>query len=200
MVDFDKLRQNKSGIFTLSLTQEPGDLETVDRDLKIKSTTGDYEGIIDFWFFVDAVIGGLAAAIKYEESEIPTDATNFDIMGYMETIGVHNDDEDEDIAEVFNTSAVTITGVNVKAEQTHCTTRKKTIIDVVLAVRDDALRLYGGPTGHESFLLKHTNGDAVNVGDLCREGWWACAGTQGRWDSLFVPPESMKRAVEILKL
>jgi len=198
MVDFDKLlkesKHRRSGQIILMLTQEPGDLETVDRDLKVTTASGDFSGIAWLHCYIDAV--GLAAAIDYEKLGIPNDVTDFSIDGHMQLRACHpENDEDEFIIE-----SLIFTGVSVKAERTHCTTKKgkKTVIDVVLALRGDAVQLYGGPTGAESFVV-HGSGNA-DLDRLKEKGWWACAGTQDRWDSLFVPPESMKRAMEVLKL
>lgn len=51
----------------------------------------------------------------------------------------------------------------------------------------------GGVTGYESFYLE----DAL-ISDLCARGWSACAGTEGRWDSMFISGAEMRRALEAL--
>ena len=42
----------------------------------------------------------------------------------------------------------------------------------------------GGVTGFESFMVKDMNFST---------GWYACAGTEGRWDTLFIPAEEMQK-------
>ncbi len=49
----------------------------------------------------------------------------------------------------------------------------------------------GGVTGYESVRC-----DKIIDRD---KGWWACAGTKGRWDSLFVPLESLRIIVKELR-
>ena len=45
-------------------------------------------------------------------------------------------------------------------------------------------RTKGGVTGFESLSVKN----------MCagKGGWWACAGTKGRWDSLYVPADQIE--------
>lgn len=52
----------------------------------------------------------------------------------------------------------------------------------------------GGPTGYESCYLSNGPGDG-HIEDLIEKGWRACAGTIGRYDSLFVPGESIQKVV-----
>jgi hypothetical protein len=49
----------------------------------------------------------------------------------------------------------------------------------------------GGVTGWESFFVTDRNLRAT-----CLDGWNACAGTRGRWDSLFIPPDQMRLAFD----
>jgi hypothetical protein len=50
--------------------------------------------------------------------------------------------------------------------------------------------LEGGVTGYESMYL-----ESPNVEEVLAHGWNACAGTVGRWDALFIPPESIQRVL-----
>lgn len=43
-----------------------------------------------------------------------------------------------------------------------------------------------GVTGYESFLLTNTDKKIFSV------GWHACAGTKGRWDTLYIPADQMQ--------
>jgi hypothetical protein len=51
----------------------------------------------------------------------------------------------------------------------------------------------GAVTGYESFQLT-----TEAISRTSKEGWWACAGTQYRWDSLFIPAEEMTKALREL--
>jgi len=55
-----------------------------------------------------------------------------------------------------------------------------------------------GVTGYESLIV--TGPGAADLERLCEVGWWACAGTTGCWDSLFVHPLQLKRVFEDLGL
>lgn len=55
-------------------------------------------------------------------------------------------------------------------------------------------QLIGGPTGYESFYI-----DDYAEENMPMFGWLACAGTQNRWDNLFIPAEEMKKAFDKLK-
>jgi hypothetical protein len=67
-------------------------------------------------------------------------------------------------------------------------------VEVSYEVTDGVLNLIGGPTGYESFCIK----DAT-ISRMTEKGWWACAGTKDRWDSVFIPAEEMRKAFETLK-
>lgn len=45
------------------------------------------------------------------------------------------------------------------------------------------VELDNGVTGYESFCLEGPS--AVDVDKMKCNGWWACAGTPGRWDALY---------------
>jgi hypothetical protein len=47
-----------------------------------------------------------------------------------------------------------------------------------------------GVTGYESFEISPESFEQIS-----REGWRACAGTEKRWDSLFIPAEQMTIAL-----
>jgi hypothetical protein len=87
-------------------------------------------------------------------------------------------------------------------------------VEIVLALESPGFRAdgphhtlaveEGGPTGYERMYIA-LPGDtfkehALTVEDISRTGWLACAGTDGRWDRLFIPPASMGAALsELLK-
>ena len=84
----------------------------------------------------------------------------------------------------------------VDAVRTSCTTGKETVVQITFVVRpghgdrdwffiDD-----GGPTGYESIPVASVR-RAIEEG----KGWSACHGTEGRWDGLFVPLESLRAAL-----
>lgn len=88
----------------------------------------------------------------------------------------------------------------VKGERTHCVTGEKRAVRCLLEIQTgphgiDALAIVeGGPTGHEGFYMTKRT---LNI--MGGHGWWACAGTKGRWDSLFIDAENMKAAAEWIK-
>ena len=79
----------------------------------------------------------------------------------------------------------------VKARRIDCmTTQSKTVNLEVEVKYSETLKAYwvyitkGGVTGFESLSVKN----------MCagKGGWWACAGTKGRWDSLYVPADQIE--------
>ena len=58
------------------------------------------------------------------------------------------------------------------------------------------VRLIGGPTGHESFVL---NKKAPPVNAIARNGWLACAGSNS-WARCDIQSHEMKRAMTALGL
>jgi hypothetical protein len=52
----------------------------------------------------------------------------------------------------------------------------------------------GGVTGYESFCISKVDLDETEKTKerMLKDGWSACAGTEGRWDRLFIPADSMK--------
>lgn len=92
--------------------------------------------------------------------------------------------------------------VTVDAVRTNCHTGEvKTAWPIVLVVRPgfgDQDWLFidgGGVTGYESIPV-------TSVEDAIRQGkaWSACHGTEGRWDGLLVPVESLRAARDALAL
>lgn len=62
----------------------------------------------------------------------------------------------------------------------------------------------GGPTGYERIYIQLPGDEpglsVATIWDLSQNGWVACAGTSGRWDRLFIPPESLGPALaELVK-
>ncbi len=52
----------------------------------------------------------------------------------------------------------------------------------------------GGVTGYESFQLTD-----IAIEEASKTGWYACAGTHNRWDTLYIPPEEMRKALQELR-
>lgn len=65
-------------------------------------------------------------------------------------------------------------------------------LDPAYADKPPVLHVYGGPTGYESVYL-----DAETGAKFMSEGWVACAGIVGRWDSLFVPAEAIIKVLSV---
>lgn len=87
----------------------------------------------------------------------------------------------------------------VRGVRTHQTTELQSIVPLkveccfnggkpVVTIAD------GGVTGAESVYFDD------HFLYACEKGWWACAGTPGRWDSLFVPAKEMRVVFEKLGL
>jgi len=93
-------------------------------------------------------------------------------------------------------------GVKVTAVRTNCMTGIVKDIEVLVMKSFYAGSLNewqisitsGAVTGYESMLVK-------NVYKVANDntGWHACAGTKGRWDTLFLPATSMMKIAEWLK-
>ena len=73
----------------------------------------------------------------------------------------------------------------VYGTRTNCTTGEKKTVDLFVELRYskslDTWWLHivrGGVTGYESIELSKIV--------ECKEGWHACAGTKGQWDTLFI--------------
>lgn len=85
----------------------------------------------------------------------------------------------------------------IKGFRTNCITGHKEEVSLkyLFETRPDGrtiFTLFGGVTGYESFTI-----DEYLDLDMCfSKGWYACAGTKGRWDSLFIPAEEMVSAFE----
>ena len=82
----------------------------------------------------------------------------------------------------------------LKAIRTNCRTGVETIVKVTLEKEyHESLDSWwwqitkGGVTGYESIKINDTDDD---------RGWWACAGTKGRWDSLHISSDEMKKLTE----
>jgi len=86
----------------------------------------------------------------------------------------------------------------IKGIRTNCVTGAEKENELEYEIREvgwkpnsKAFFLHGGVTGYESFLLED-----VDVQWMAEKGWRACAGTQNRWDSLYIPAEEMRRVFE----
>lgn len=87
----------------------------------------------------------------------------------------------------------------VTGEITCCRTGKTKLQEVAFELGNGSYGniLYirkGGVTGYESFYVKDYH-DPEH-----KRGWTACAGTKGRWDKLFIPPEEMKKVFEYFEI
>lgn len=87
----------------------------------------------------------------------------------------------------------------VRAERTHRHTGEVSATDVTMeCTGEDKLVLLitdGGVTGYEGVYVNQHFIDFT-----LDRGWWACAGTEGRWDGLFIPASEMMEALETLSL
>src|SRR5262249_29944504 len=95
--------------------------------------------------------------------------------------------------------------VKVPALRTDAWTGVEREVEITLVIRPSASRpdeqwLFiddGGVTGYESMRAERIH----EIVDDTREGagWCACMGTKERWDKLFVPASSLRKAIELLK-
>lgn len=90
--------------------------------------------------------------------------------------------------------------VTVGAVRTSCLTGVDRVVQIVLVVRpgrSDGKDWFfideGGVTGYESIPVEAV-ARAVDEG----RGWEACHGTEGRWDGMVVPVESLRAARDAL--
>lgn len=90
--------------------------------------------------------------------------------------------------------------VMVTAERTGCINNETRPVNIVMKVYWSAITktwwakvAIGGVTGHESLMF-----ELFAHRDRC-DGWWACAGTKGSYDKLFVPKERIKEVVTKFK-
>ena len=82
----------------------------------------------------------------------------------------------------------------VQAEKTSCISNEQTrIVSVCVKIKyheePKSQWIYlaeGGVTGYESMPVD-------GVSERLNDGWCACAGTKGRWDTLFIPADSMQK-------
>ena len=79
----------------------------------------------------------------------------------------------------------------LKASRGHHTTKAETFVDITVDIKPypelDGLWLSvveGGVTGYESMRYTKKN---------MAKGWMACMGTEGRWDSLFIPADELAK-------
>jgi hypothetical protein len=89
--------------------------------------------------------------------------------------------------------------VVVRGVRTHQTTALQTIVLLTFECRyrDNVPMISiteGGVTGHESVYFDE------RFYATREKGWWACVGTPGRYDSLFVPAKEMRSLFERLGL
>jgi len=90
-------------------------------------------------------------------------------------------------------------GIEVQAERTNSHGGQTYMTEVLINKRfEKELNeeyiwiIKGGVTGYESMSVEH-------VPERLTHGWSVCVGTKGRWDTLFLPAESMQKIAEWLK-
>lgn len=90
--------------------------------------------------------------------------------------------------------------VTIKATRTCCLTGNVTITDIELEIRKQRTWTSpwiwiskGGVTGFEGFEMK----DEV-IARVYQNGWGACGGTPGKWDTLVISAEEMQKALAVL--
>ena len=80
-----------------------------------------------------------------------------------------------------------------------CTSGKSRAVQVLVRLVNNetlgkVIQLDGGVTGYESFCLEGKS--AVDIDRMKSIGWWACAGTPGRWDALYFHGLQMSKLFE----
>jgi len=81
---------------------------------------------------------------------------------------------------------------------TNCLTNKESIIELEYEIIETdkhkpIFKIFNGVTGYESFYI-----DDYAQENMPKFGWMACAGTQNKYDKLFIPAEEMKKALETM--
>ena len=81
---------------------------------------------------------------------------------------------------------------------TNCLTNKESIVELEYEITETdkhelMFKILNGVTGYESFYID----DYAQV-NMPKFGWMACAGTQNKYDKLFIPAEEMKKALETM--
>lgn len=92
--------------------------------------------------------------------------------------------------------------IKAKAIRTNCYTGKGTEVDIVVERVWHGSNLNswwieiikGVVTGYESIKIR----DDI-IERTSKTGWHACMGTERRWDTLFIPPEEMKKIWQSVK-
>ena len=90
----------------------------------------------------------------------------------------------------------------IKGVRFNCSTGDPKIVECQFELRHNktlgnVIEVTGGVTGYESFCLG--GGARVHVDKMVAHGWWACAGTPGRWDGLYFSGLQMKWLFSELK-
>jgi hypothetical protein len=92
------------------------------------------------------------------------------------------------------------TTVGIEAVRFHQRTGKASIVTCDLTIIDgfdgNVLKMIGGPTGYESFCLEGKSKIDLEHVYIC--GMWFCAGTEGRWDALYVNGIILRNAMNAL--
>jgi hypothetical protein len=84
--------------------------------------------------------------------------------------------------------------ITVRGERTSCINGFTREVDVTFEMEGETLAIVNGAvTGHESWTV-----DPTFVRQVIENGLCACAGTNLRWDSLWIPPADMQKVVNAL--
>ncbi|KKN80814.1 hypothetical protein LCGC14_0326200 [marine sediment metagenome] len=89
-----------------------------------------------------------------------------------------------------------------------CRTGEPRVVDIQVEVRTDSEAdravwlAKGGVTGYESFCLDRSSPADLKARfyKMKLNGWWACMGTEGRWDALYIHGLQMTKLLEDLEL
>lgn len=82
----------------------------------------------------------------------------------------------------------------LKGTLTNCITGKEKEVELEYEIternNERIFSLLNGVTGWESFYIDHWS---TKLEEMQKTGWLACAGTEGKYDKLFVPAEEMQK-------
>ena len=94
-------------------------------------------------------------------------------------------------------------GTHIWGVRFHHTTGKPRTVQLLAKLVDNetlgkVVQLDGGSTGYESFCLEGTS--AANLERMKSGGWWACIGTFGQWDALYIHKFQMRKLFKDLNI
>ncbi len=132
---------------------------------------------------------------KHDKGMFKSDATSSTINGIV--INCNNDEN----------CAVDLHSGKIKGILTNCDNGEEREVELYYKINTYKGRrsfiLIGGVTGYEGFVIDdstHPGEELFNVylEQMKKYGWCACAGTENKWDKLFISAEEMKKALEEL--